>query len=113
MNLPSMDWSQTNFFSTCTPIDHPDYIMPFGQTVKNELFTDDSQFYCLNRGDTNPFLAKTSGNNESEADSKTWTQWMNTPCPEPYSITKRRCLGSTPDICVDASCKYNYIHEIR
>ena len=38
MNLPSMDtgyayWNPIDGLSTCTPIDHPEYIMPFGQTV--------------------------------------------------------------------------------
>ena len=37
------------------------------------------------------------------------TQWHNTSCPnnaETEIIHPRRCLGSRPDICVEASCKY-------
>ena len=101
MNLPDMDWKPIPKLFTCTPIDHPEYIMPFGQIADIDFKTDNSQSYCLNRGDANPFL------NGTEADSKTWTQWLNTPCPE--TIRNRRCLGSRPDLCVNAFCKYKLI----
>ena len=101
MNLPSMDWNPIYLLSTCTPdmlIDHPKYIMPYGQTIVSKLIADNSHFYCLNRGDTNPFLS-----NGADVDSKTWTQWVNTDCNED---TFRRCLGLRPDICIDPISKY-------
>ena len=88
-------WNPIDKLSTCTPIDHPEYIMPFGQTVDSKLMADGTKFYCLNRGDANPFLIKKSSSN----DSQTWTQWINKPCD--YT-TYRRCLGTRPDQCVNA-----------
>ena len=115
MNLQELDidyghWHQIFSLTTCTPFDHPEYIMPFGQKIEKRSTTDSSQFYCLNRGDKNPFLITNRGSNETEADSKTWTQWLDTPCP---IITNRgrRCLGSRPDICVDPFCKYILIKQ--
>ena len=110
MNMTSMNidyghWHSIKGRSTCTPIDHPEYVMPFGQAVDNDLIADNSQFYCLNRGDKNPFLIKNSGSNETEADSKTWSQWMNTSCPNNQD---RRCLGLVPDRCVDSFRKYYF-----
>ena len=99
MNLPNMDWIPIANYNTCIPVDHPEYIMPYGQTIDIDHFKDKSHFYCLNRGNTNPFL-----NNGADADSKTWTQWMNTSCDNPSSY--RRCLGLRPDMCVEASSKY-------
>ena len=96
-------WHPNEFFSTCKPFGHPDYVMPFGQTVYTELMTDVTKFYCLNRADVNPFLTENDGSNGTEPDSKTWTQWINTPCEQDGY---RKCLGSRPDICVDAFCKY-------
>ena len=92
-------WKPIASRSTCIPIEHPDYTMPYGQTVDDLLFADESQFYCLNRGDANPFL-------KTEDDSKTWTQWMNIPCPINQYSWERRCLGSRPDTCVEAICKF-------
>ena len=103
MNLPNMDWKQIESLSTCTPIDHPEYILPFGQTFGNKFIADSNRFHCLNRGDTNPFSITNSGSNGDEDKSKTWTQWVNEPCD--YT-SYRRCLGSTPDICVSSSSKY-------
>ena len=101
MNLPNMDWTpiQNDFWglSTCKPIDHPEYIMPFAQTVDNAFIADGSQYHCLNRGDENPFLI-------TKNETKTWTQWINTPCEDPD--WERRCLGSNPNVCVMAEGKY-------
>ena len=59
MEIPNMDnWKPIHTLSTCTPINHPEYIMPFGQTVLNESIADGIQYNCLNRGDENPFLGK-------------------------------------------------------
>ena len=109
MNLPIMDtgydnWTPIQHSSTCIPIDHPEYIMPFGQKVDISHITDSSQFYCLNRGDKNPFLITNSGSNGTEDDSNTWTQWLNKTCDKPIY---RRCLGSRPERCVIADSKYN------
>ena len=101
MNLPDMDWIQIASLFTCTPIDHPEYVMPFGQTIDIYFKADDSQFYCLNRGDKNPFSITNSGSNGTN--SKTWTQLVNTACE--YK-RERRCLGSRPDRCADAIGKY-------
>ena len=96
---------------TCTPIDHPEYIMPFAQSVDHQKMTDNSQFYCLNRGDKNPFLITNDGSNGT---SKTWTQWLNTSCP---SGNDRRCLGSRPDICIPAigaqMCEFLKNHQFN
>ena len=111
MNLPNMDWTPIHNtkweLSTCKPIDHPEYIMPYGQTVVNESIADGSQYDCLNRGDENPFFIRNSESNGTDADSKTWTQWINTPCPNQNQYNEiRRCLGSRPDVCVNAVSKY-------
>ena len=103
MNLPNMDWIEIDSFPTCKPVDHPDYIMPYGQKINSKLISDDDQFYCLNRGDKNPFLVTNSESNETDDDSKTWIQWVNTPCENWYD---RRCLGLRPDKCVDSVRKY-------
>ena len=98
-----MDWTpiHNSFWelSSCNPIDHPEYILPYGQTVDNEFIADGGQYDCLNRGDENPFLIR-------NITSKTWTQWINTPCPKDQYNEFRRCLGSKPDVCVNAACKY-------
>ena len=83
--------------------------MQYGQSIESKLRADDSQFYCLNRGDTNPFLITNSEINKTDTDSKTWTQWVNTRCPFNTWNDDRRCLGSRPDICVEASGKYIHI----
>ena len=101
MNLPNMNWTHIKYLSTCTPIDHPEYKMPFGQTVDNAHIADHSQYNCLNRGDEDPFLIMNNESNETE--SKTWRQWLNIPCDK---TRLRRCLGSRPDRCVDASGKH-------
>ena len=103
MNLPDMIWKPTVYTSTCTPIDHPEFVMPFGQTVV-EFMADHRQFNCLNRGDVKPFLIKNSGSNGTEDDIKTWTQWINTQCP---FEKHRRCLGSRPDMCIGCGCTYS------
>ena len=100
------NWTPIRSLSTCTPIDHPEYIMPYGQTINSVFINDTSHFYCLNRGDKNPFLIPNSESNGTNADSNTWTAWINEPCPDDEDHWKRRCLGSRPDICVDAACKY-------
>ena len=111
MNLPNMNWEPISLLSTCIPVDHPEYTMPYGQTINSDLIATNSQFYCLNRGDTNPYLITNSESNETDADSKTWKQWMNEPCDEDlYKL--RRCLGLRPDICVDANCKYTFLKMI-
>ena len=101
-----MDWTPIHNtkweLSTCNPIDHPEYIMPYGQTIDIDHFKDKSHFYCLNRGNTNPFLTA-NRTNGAGADRKTWTQWINTLCDNPND---RRCLGLRPDMCVEASSKY-------
>ena len=106
-----MDWTpirnDLGGLSTCKPIDHSEYIMPFAQTVDKNFIADGSQYHCLNRGDENPFLIRNSGSNGTDADSKTWTQWINTPCPNQNQYNEiRRCLGSRPDVCVNAVSKY-------
>ena len=110
MNLPNMDWTPIHDawgkLSTCNPIDHPEYILPYGQTVDNEFIADGGHYDCLNRGDENPFLIRNITSNGTDADSKTWTQWINTPCPKNQYNEFRRCLGSRPDVCVKAICKY-------
>ena len=86
---------------TCLPVDQPKYITPYGQSINGDLEREYSQFYCLNRGDTNPFLIT---NGESNV---TWTQYIKKECDGP-NLTKtknRRCLGLRPDICVDAQSK--------
>ena len=75
--------------------------MPFAQTVDNASIADGSQYHCLNRGDENPFAITKSGSNETEDDSYTWTQWIHTKCTE-FRPMHRRCLGSRPDLCIDA-----------
>ena len=90
------NWKPVIRRSTCNPIDHPDYILPFGQTVDNGYIADHSQYHCINGGDENPFSIK------NEAGSKTWTEWINEPCDLGFH---RRCLGSRPDKCLDAMCK--------
>ena len=99
MNLPNMDWIPIENQVTCLPIDHPEYIMPYGQTINSDLITDNSTFYCLNRRYTNPFLITNSL-------TMTWTQRVNTLCEYPYTENGRRCLGLRPDICVYARSKY-------
>ena len=99
MDIGYAYWNPIDLLSTCTPIDHPEYIMPFGQTVDSKLMADVTKFYCLNRGDANPFLITNNRSNETEADSQTWTQWINKPCDH---RTYRRCLGIRPDQCVNA-----------
>ena len=91
--------------TTCIPIDHPEYIMPYGQLINSDLITDNKKFYCLNRGTTNPFLITNSESNETDVDSKTWTQWVNTACESEYPEADRRCLGLRPDTCVWAAGK--------
>ena len=97
------NWIPNKATSTCTPIDHPEYVMPFGQTVATEFIVDHRQFNCLNRGDEKPFLIKNSGSNGTEDDIKTWTQWINTQCPREH----RRCLGSRPDRCIWSNGAYS------
>ena len=109
-NLPILDvgydfWRPINFLSSCTPIGHPEYTMPFAQTVEEKSIADGSQYHCLNRGDENPFAITISGSNGTEDDSYTWTQWINTKCTE-YRPMHRRCLGSRPDLCIDAYGEY-------
>ena len=104
MNLPNMEWKQIDNQFSCLPIDHPEYIMPYGQTINSDLITDNSQFYCLNRGDTNPFLITNIESNQ------TWTQWVNTKCP--VLRDNRRCLGSRPDICIEANGEYILLKTI-
>ena len=111
MNLPNMNWEPISLLSTCIPVDHPEYTMPYGQTINSDLIATNSQFYCLNRGDTNPYLITNSESNETDADSKTWKQWMNEPCDEDL-YNPRRCLGLRPNICVDAHCKYIFVNQI-
>ena len=103
MNAPTKDWIPINGQVTCLPIDHPEYIMPYGQTISRDLIIDESQFYCLNRNDTNPFFIINTSSNGTEDEQKTWTQWMNTSC---NYRTERRCLGFRPEICVEAISKY-------
>ena len=91
--------------TACIPIDHPEYIMPYGQTISRDLIIDESQFYCLNRNDTNPFFIINSSSNGTEDEQKTWTQWMNTLC---VYRSQRRCLGFRPEKCVEAISKYTY-----
>ena len=107
MNLPNMDWKPIETLFTCTPVDHPEYILPYGQTIIAELIKDKSHSYCLNRRDANPFLVT----NGTEDVQKTWTQWVNTLCfgGNDYS---RRCLGSRPDDCVVAEGKYILLNMI-
>ena len=107
MNFPNMDWKPIDTLSTCTTINHPEYIMPYGQKINSDLINDTSRFYCLNRGDTKPFLITNSESNDD--DSKTWTQWVNTACD--WLSYDRRCLGLRPDICVSATGKYIHITE--
>ena len=57
------NWIPNKATSTCTPIDHPEFVMPFGQSVATEFMVDHRQFNCLNRGDEKPFLIKNSGSN--------------------------------------------------
>ena len=102
MDIGYEHWHPKWFLPTCKPIGHPEYVMPFGQTVYSDLMTDVTKFYCLNRADVNAFLSANYGSNGTEPDSKTWTQWMNTPC----EYDNRRCLGSRPDECVNPFCKY-------
>ena len=113
MNLPNMDWTPIHNtkweLSTCKPIDHPEYIMPYGQTVVNESIADGSQYDCLNRGDENPFFIRNSESNGTDADSLTWTQWVNTLCENPEF--ERRCLGLRPDICAIDVCKYSIFKQ--
>ena len=104
MNLPNMDWTpirnDLGGLSTCKPIDHSEYIMPFAQTVDNAFIADGSQYHCLNRGDENPFLI-------TKNETKTWRQWINTACDDlDFSDLERRCLGSRPDVCVLAEGNY-------
>ena len=100
MNIPTKDWMPIYLLSTCTTVDHPEYIMPYGQTIDSlidsDFIKDNDYFYCLNRGDTNPFLITNSENNE------TWTQLVNLPC----KYDERKCLGSRPDVCVVTSGTY-------
>ena len=97
MNLPNMEWKQIYNQVTCLPIDHPEYIMPYGQTINNQSTSDNSHFDCLNRGDENPFSITNIESNE------TWTQLVNMQCK---FVQQRRCLGLRPEICIDPSCKY-------
>ena len=106
MNIPTKDWVPIYEHTTCISVDHPEYNMQYGQTIYKDLMTDDSHFYCLNRGDTNPFSITNSESNVTDADSLTWTQWINEPCTDDEDHCKRRCLGLRPDICVFAVCKY-------
>ena len=103
MDIGYDNWIPNNATFICTPIGHPEFVMPFGQTVATEFIVDHRQFNCLNRGDEKPFLIKNSGSNGTEDDIKTWTQWINTQCP----IEHRRCLGSRPDRCVWSNCTYS------
>ena len=102
LNLPNMDWRPIYFLSTCRPIDHPEYIMPFGQTVNSDFIADGRQFHCLNRGDEDPFLITNSRSNGTETNG-------NTPCLNNQNRWKRRCLGSRQDICVSALGNYIYM----
>ena len=99
-----MAWKPLFQSSACTPVDHLDYIMPFGETIATR-FVADGYYNCLNRGDEHPFLITNNGRNGTDLDSKTWTQWLNTPCLNDTEIDPgiyhRRCLGSRPDICID------------
>ena len=105
MDIAYDKWRSVYSFSTCPLIDHPGYIAPFGQTVISGLIADGNQYNCLNRGDENPFLITNSESNETETDSKTWTQWINTPCSEDVLRQERRCLGLSPEICVNSDSK--------
>ena len=115
MNLPNMDWkpilNQISGISqlTCPTINHPDYVIPYGQTIDSDLMEDNNYFYCLNRGDTNPFLITNSERNV------TWTQYVNKKCdgPNPDKKKNRRCLGLRPDMCIFATCKYRLLRMIQ
>ena len=109
MNTPTKDWMPIKGRTACIPIDHPEYIMPYGQTIDSDLIKDKSLFYCLNRGDTNPFLLTNNESNGTDADSLTWTQWVNTLCENPEF--ERRCLGLRPDICAIDVCKYSIFKQ--
>ena len=85
-------------YSMCKIVNHPEFIVQFGQQIKTTLTQDMYRYDCYNRGDENPYL-RTKSNNSGNDDRKNWVEWVNTPCE--YNDW-RRCLGSRPDFCVEA-----------
>ena len=63
---------------------------------------NDGSFNCLNRADERPFSKPNSGTATTN-ETENWLHVINKPCPR--GKKSRRCIGSSPDVCVQAFCK--------
>ena len=79
-----------------------------GQWIKSNEARNGLFYNCLNRMDEDPFVKIKKENATVSSNKKTWLQLVNTPCEkDAFGDPKRRCLGNTPDVCVDPfRCKF-------
>ena len=100
---PDAEWKPLHDSFLCSLSHLPNMTKHNGQWIEDEEAGDGRVYNCLNRMDETPFVQRRTKNASKNASKKTWQEWVNEPCDY---ISKRRCLGTRPDQCVDAISKF-------